>query len=807
MNTSGKTPPAVSRQPGFVHWVEAILFRARIVLLVAFALISVVLGYYALQLRPDASFEKMIPTTHPYIENYLKYENDLRASSNAIRIIVASRDGEIFDADYLETLRQITDEAFYLPGTDRGNMQSLWTPNVTWRETTESGWASGQMIPQTYDGSPEEVGTVHTNVLRSGLIGSLVSNDFKSSIVLVPLLEYDPRTGEKLDYGEFSQQLETKIRQKYSSDSIDIHIVGFAKVIGDLIEGASAVAMFFGLAWVLTCLLLWFYSRCWRSTAMAIICASTAVVWQLGILHLLGFGLDPYSILIPFLTFAIGVSHAVQNINTMAAEVYHGCTPLEAAKRSFNLLFVPGSVALLCNVVGFATLLVIEIGVIRELAINASIGVAVIIFTKMFLLPILMSYAGVSPAAVRHQDRKARSRHVFWEAISRVTEPRVAIVVVAGAAVILGFGLHFSRDLQVGDLHPGAAELRPESRYNLDNAYLIDHYSTSTDVFTVMFTTPSDRCGSYQAAVLGERFGWQMANVPGVSGVESLYNHVKGNIAGANEANLKWYGVSRNQFVVNNAVEWSPAGSRNVDCSMAPISLYLNDQKADTLTRVVEAAETYAEENGTEDMQFLLAGGNAGIQAATNIVVKHSEPLMLTLVYAIVSLLVLVEFRSFKVTASMILPLFIASVLCEAIMAKLGMGMKVATLPVIALGVGIGVDYGIYIYSKLEHYLAQGQDLRQAYYNTLRTTGTAVAFTGFTLAIGTFTWIFSEIKFQADMGLLLTFMFLWNMVGAIVVLPAIVSLLMPRLRKGRNLPVAAAEAPVLKRDLAEVNAA
>ena len=807
MNISSQNPPEGKRQPGFVHGVERLLFRSRIALLVVFALISVVLGYYATQLRPHASFEKMIPTTHPYIENYLEYENDLRASSNAIRIIVANKQGEIFDAEYLETLRQITDEAFYLPGTDRGNMSSLWTPNVTWRETTETGWASGQMIPQTYDGSPEEVSTVHTNVLRSGLIGSLVSNDFRSSIVLVPLLEYDPRTGEKLNYGDFSRQLETKIRQKYANENIDIHIVGFAKVIGDLIEGASAVAIFFALAWVLTCLLLWFYSRCWRSTSMAIICASTAVVWQLGVLKLFGFGLDPYSILIPFLTFAIGVSHAVQNINTMAAEVYAGCSPLEAAKRSFNLLFVPGSVALLCNVVGFGTLLVIEIGVIRELAINASIGVAVIIFTKMFLLPILMSYAGVSPAAVRHQERKAKGKHVFWAAISRVTEPRVAVGVVAIAAVILGVGLHYSRDLQVGDLHPGAAELRPDARYNLDNAYLIDHYSTSTDVFTIMFTTPSDRCGSYEAAVLGERFGWQMANVPGVTGVQSLYNHVKGNIAGANEANLKWYGISRNQFVVNNAVEWSPGGSRNVDCSMAPISLYLTDQKADTLTRVVEAAEKFAAENGTGEMQFLLAGGNAGIQAATNIVVKQSEPLMLGLVYAIVSLLVLMEFRSFKVTISMIVPLFIASILCEAIMANLGMGMKVATLPVIALGVGIGVDYGIYIYSKLEHYLEQGQDLKQAYYNTLRTTGTAVAFTGFTLAIGTFTWIFSEIKFQADMGLLLTFMFLWNMVGAIVVLPAIASLLMPKLRQGRARQPQEQQVKVAKRDVEEFNAA
>ena len=110
-------------------------------------------------------------------------------------------------------------------------------------------------------------------------------------------------------------------------------------------------------------------------------------------------------------------------------------------------------------------------------------------------------------------------------------------------------------------------------------------------------------------------------------------------------------------------------------------------------------------------------------------------------------------------------------------MANMGIGVKVATLPVIALGVGIGVDYGIYIYSKLSTYLVQGMPLREAYLNTLKTTGKSVAFTGMTLAIGVVLWVMSPIKFQADMGILLTFMFLWNMLGALILLPALACVL------------------------------
>jgi len=179
---------------------------------------------------------------------------------------------------------------------------------------------------------------------------------------------------------------------------------------------------------------------------------------------------------------------------------------------------------------------------------------------------------------------------------------------------------------------------------------------------------------------------------------------------------------------------------------------FLEDHKAETLTSVVNTVEAFAAKNNTKDVQFQLAAGSAGIEAATNIVIKESERLMLFLVYGIVGLLVLWEFKSWRITLCIMVPLYITSVLCEGIMAKLGLGVKVATLPVIALGIGIGVDYGIYIYNKLEYFLERGLSLKDAYFETLKTTGVAVALTGVMLALGVSTWIFSDIKFQADMG-------------------------------------------------------
>lgn len=756
--------------------LEPILFGHRIKVIFFFLAVSIFFAYQTTKLRPDASFQNMIPASHPYIANYLKYENELRPLGNVVRIAIENTQGDIYSQAYLDTLKKITDEVFYIPGVDRGNMKSLWTPNVMWFEVTEAGMTAGHIIPEGFDGTPEKLEQVKTNVVRSGRIGSLVANDHRSTIVLAPLLETDPQTGEKLDYGQFSDRIEKLVREKYETGNVKIHVTGFAKVVGDLIHGARAIALFFAITFLLACVLLYAYSRCLRSTAITILCCSLAVIWQMGIVSLLGFGMNPYSILVPFLTFAIGVSHAVQNINTMASEVYNGRSNMDAAKATFRLLFIPGTVALVCDVVGFSTLLVIDIGVIRELAIGASVGVFVIIFTKMFLLPVLMSYVGVSPACLRKQERKAHSSYRVARALSRVTEPRIARAVAAVALVILGTAWTFSRDLKIGDLDPGAPELRSTSRYNQDNAFAVSHYSTSPDVFVIMVTTKAGECGSYPVAASVERLQWEMENLPGVESSASLFTGMKKMIAGSNGGNLKWSAISRDRYISNAAHKSLPSELYNNDCSMVPVMLFLSDHKAETLSRVVQAAEKFAAEHNNEDMQFVLAAGNAGIEAATNIVIKQAEVQMLLLVYGIVALLVWWEFKSWRVTLAIMLPLYITSVLCEAIMAKLGLGVKVATLPVIALGVGIGVDYGIYIYNRLEHYLDHGLLLKDAYFETLKTTGTAIAVTGVMLALGVMTWVFSDIKFQADMGLLLAFMFLWNMVGAIVMLPALVAI-------------------------------
>ncbi len=761
-------------------FLERLIFNNRPVVILLCTLVTLFLGWQATQIRPSTSFEKMIPLSHPFIQNMMEHRNDLSNLGNTVRISVEAVNGDIFTKEYMETLRQVNDEVFYIPGVDRAGLKSLWSPSVRWTEVTEEGFAGGEVIPQTYDGSAASLEELRNNVLKSGQIGRMVANNFKSSTVDIPLLESYPDPNDqgkliKLDYRQFSHELEEKVRDKFQAQNpnVKIHIVGFAKKVGDLIDGLIMVVAFFGIALAITLVLLYWFSWCIRSTISVVSTTLIAVVWQLGLMHSVGFGLDPYSMLVPFLIFAIGISHGVQKINGIALQSSGADNALTAARRTFRQLFLPGMIAILVDAVGFITLLVIDIGVIRELAIGASIGVGVIVFTNLILLPVAISYIGISKKAVERSKADAVREHPFWRLLSNFAHPVVApiSVVIALSAGVAGFWYQKAH-LQIGDLDQGAPELRPDSRYNKDNDFIIKNYSTSSDVLVVMVKTGAEGCSTYETLAPIDELMWTMQNTAGVQSAISLVTVSKQVIKGMNEGNLKWETLSRNQDVLNNSISRAE-GLYNTDCSLAPVLIFLEDHKAETLKRAVAAVEAFAAEHESEDRKFLLAAGNAGIEAATNVVIAKSELQILILVYICVAVMCLITFRSFGAMLCIILPLILTSVLGNALMAWLGIGVKVATLPVIALGVGIGVDYGIYIYSRMESFLRAGLPLQEAYYETLRSTGKAVLFTGLCLAIGVVTWVFSAIKFQADMGLMLTFMLLWNMFGALWLLPAL----------------------------------
>ncbi|MAG81394.1 MAG: RND transporter [Sutterellaceae bacterium] len=765
--------------------VERLIFNNRVVLSVICLLLTLFLGYKATDLTINASFDDMMPNSHSFVQNYRDNATSLGGLGNSVRIVVENVNGNIYDPEYLQTLKEINDKVFLIPGVDRSFMKSLWMPVVRWTEITEEGYKGGSVMPDTYDGSAESIEALRFNVNRSGIIGSLVANNQKSSMIFMPLVEIDASTGQKLDYKEFRDTL-YDIREEYESRGVKIHVIGFAQLVGDLIHGMLEVFTYFFYAAVITTFIIYIYTRCVRSTILVVLCSVVAVIWQLGLMQLAGMVLDPYSVLVPFLIFAIGVSHGAQKMNGIMQDIGRGTHKYVAARYTFRRLFLAGLTALVADAVGFAVLTIIDIPVIRGLAISASIGVAVLIFTNLILLPIMLSYSSVSPKAAARTLRVEAGDHPFATFLGKFTERKYAYPVLAMALLMTIFGLYTATKLQIGDLDAGAPELRPDSTYNKDNAFITSNYQLSSDQFAVIVRTKERGLVDYATMLEIDRLEEILRDIPGVQTTISASSLGRSYTAAGFEGSEKWVTINRDPFVINDALNYvfdSNPEMINESRSVTPLIAYLADHKAETLDRVVAAVEKFAAEHNTEDRQFLLAAGNAGIEAATNITVKKANRTMLLYVYAAVIILCFITFRSWRAVVVAVVPLIVTSVLCEALMVYLGIGVKVATLPVVALGVGIGVDYSLYLLTV--HLMQQrtGLPLKQSFVNAVEFTGKVVALIGITLAAAVITWIWSPIKFQADMGILLAFMFVWNMLGALILIPALASVLLPDQKK------------------------
>ena len=775
----------MSQRPTVARVADALIGWRRALLLL-FVALTLGFGFSATRLRLDPAFNKMIPLGHEYMQTFQQYAATFTGANRIVLNLRWKGEGDIYNAEFMAALRRATDEVFFIPGVDRTKVTSIFAPSVRFTEVTEKGFFGDVVVPAKFAGTPADLEIVRQNVVRAGEIGSLVARDLKGALVRADLQEIDPTTGQRVSYAEIAARLEA-VRSKIGNERIDVDIVGFAKVVGDVIDGLGGVIGFFAVAFAVTALLLLVYTRSPKLTAIALAVALLPVVWLLGLLPLIGFGIDPMSILVPFLIFSIGVSHAVQMTNAWKQAVLRGKDSRAAAHEAFCALFVPGAVALLTNALGFAVILRIDIPIVRELGITACLGVSLMIATNKLLLPIVLSHLKLERRAGRRSTLDGVGRHPLWWRLSRFAERRTGIAVLAAAVLLVAVGTWQSRFLHTGDIGNGAPELREQSRYNQDSRRIVEGYNVGVDVLTVIVETQGfagDACLHPPVMQAMDRLDLFLRGVAGVRSVASVPSAARVLVTANNEGHPRWGALPATPDALSQGAEaFNPdRGMATDQCKAIQLMVFTENHEGPTIAHVVSEIKRFVAEHPTPGVRFRLAGGNVGVMAATNEAVERAEIAMLASIFGAIALLCLATFRSWTAVLCIIVPLTIVSILCNALMAMLGIGLKVATLPVIALGVGVGVDYGIYLFERIQHELHAGRDLRHAFYEAMRQRGTAAVFTAITMSVGVGTWAFSALKFQADMGVLLAFMFLVNAFGAIVLLPAMAAWFCPPAR-------------------------
>ena len=774
---------------GWVGKAAYLIFHNRKPLLWLFIAITIVLGWSATRLQVSAGFSKMIPLKHEYMLTFKEYENTF-GGANKVLVSLKNTKGDIYNKEFIETLRKITEEVFFVNGVERSSVTSIVTPNVRYTEVVEDGFKGDVLVPSNFNGSQEHIDLVKNNTRKSDWVGRIVASDHTAAMVVATLQERDPETGQRLDLREIGHKFED-IRKKYETDDYRVEVIGFAKSIADIADGAAGVLVFFAIAFVITTILLYWYSGSAMLTSYALICAIVPVIWLLGLLPFFGLALDPMSILVPFLIFSIAVSHAVQMTNGWKLETLAGHDGLTASRLCFEKLFIPGAIALLANALGFMVIAFVQIEMVQELTITATLGVTVMIITNKMLLPILLSYRQFSPESAQKLRGRENMGHALWEKLGALAERKAATGAIAIAVLAALVGFWYAKDLKVGDLGAGVPELRPDARYNKDVAGITKDYAIGVDLLQIIAVGNKDSEGPcIERPVMDkmEELELQMKQTDGVAAVVSLGGFISRTTQNYAETFIKWRSLPEDKAQLGQGVGLATRLGNELmssGCKAMTVSVFTSDHQATTIEHIINQIKAFKAANGDDDrVEFKLASGNVGVMAATNEVVHASDKWVNLALFASVSLLCVIMFRSFRVTLCIILPLALVTLLCNAVMALMDIGVKVNTLPVVALGVGVGVDYGIYLFESMTHALKEHPEmtLREAFVDALKQRGTASVFTAVTMTISVATWSLSALKFQADMGLLLAFMFLVNMLGAILLLPALAAFLVA----GRN---------------------
>ncbi|MFT4048153.1 MAG: hypothetical protein QM661_15865 [Solimonas sp.] len=338
---------------------------------------------------------------------------------------------------------------------------------------------------------------------------------------------------------------------------------------------------------------------------LPLICSVTAVIWEFGLLRLLGIGLDPFAILVPFLILAVSVSHGVQYVNAWVGEItLNRRNSFDASLETWRRLAIYGTMAIMTDVVGFALIGLIPIDIIREMALNATLGMLAIIVTNKVMMPILLTWVDIGdPVAFQaKQDRRDGVFDPLWRWISGIVQPKPAIVAILIGAALYGWSFWKGEDLQVGDSQKGAPELLPDSRFNQDMVAITDNFSIGTDIFKVVAELDPESCVRYDMMEQIDRFDAHMENTVGVQGVMSLPWAAKQANSAFSEGSPKFRVLPRNQYTMVQAITPIPTstGLLNQNCSALAVFIFTKDHTAATLERIVDKTKAFNKSNAAE---------------------------------------------------------------------------------------------------------------------------------------------------------------------------------------------------------------
>jgi len=762
------------------RYIDFIL-RHRFSLLAVIGVITAFFCFRVYSLKIATDFFSLYPPRHEYIKLYKQYRK-MFGSANVLVCAVEVKEGDIYNLDTINRVNRITQELLTTEGCNALQVISLTHPKL--KNVQVTSWGI-QIRPVMWPQLPQDQADLNRIRMavysNEGIRGFFVSSDDKAASIMVGFWE------EGVNPVKLYDRLE-QIKAKETDANTNIYFTGYPALYANIYHYAPQVYRVF-LATVLVMLgLLFFYFRTWQGVFLPILSVVVSAIWGLGFASLFGFALDPLVMVVPILMSATALSHSVQSMNWYHQEYEKHADKIPAIRSAYRSFFAPAAASIFTDGMGILTIAVATIPLMRKLAIFCSFWLITVFVSVVTLNPIVLSFLRPPKKGKIEHEYKGKFYNMVAQLLIKPSLGRGRWAILVLAVVIFVVGGYYSLKLKVGDTEAGAALLFPNHPYNQSFRFFNQKFVGATQLVIIAEGKEEGAIKDFHTLEAMEDFQRFMETDGGAGGTLTFTNMIKRIFRMFHEGNPKWEMIPEDpkhlgQIGFLIASNTSPGEmDRWVDYSWtnATITCFYKDYNNELITQSIAKAKEFIDAHPVEKVRFRLAGGLLGILAAVNEEVEYSYWLSMGLAFSVVFITLIVTYRNFTAAFLLLIPLAISQILSSVFMLIYGIDMNINSLPVATTAIGIGIDYGIYLLSRIKEEYALSGDFNQANRRAVETTGKAIIFTATTLIAGVIFWFFVDLKFQAEMGLLLGLLMFLNMVCALVFIPSLVSIFKPK---------------------------
>lgn len=759
-----------------------LIVRNRAVVLSVIVAGTLGFAYLSLKIEMYTAFSDLLPADHPYIRVHNRFWQTF-GGANVVLLAVEVSEGDIFNVATLEKIQKLTETVERTPGVNNYQIFSIARQKV--KDVRATAWGI-EVEPVMWPSVPQSAQEIDRlkNIVYSNptIVGRLVSADGKAALITAAFHE------ERLDYAALFGRVQQAIKHAQDSNT-RVYAAGEPILYGWIYYHLRSIALIIALTCLSILVILVLYYRNLNGVMIPIISALVTFLWGTGFTALMGYNFEPLVLVVPFLIAARTISHSIQFRERFFEELERYGDKETAAVESAAGLMMPGSISIVTDAIGLTVLLLAPMPILTKLAIAGSFWVLSNLVTVVILDPILCCYF---PAP--RQIHKGGEGHWLEAPLRRVgsfcVHPTGGIVIIAGFAAVIVWSLYWYQFLTIGDSRPGSPLLWADSEYNQSVRHINRKFQGTDHLYVIVEGRAESAMKAPQVLQKIESFQRYMMRSPHIGSSDSLVDLTRQINTVLHYNDPRWGLLPQSSDEVGGILMVAEHGSEpgdfdrwvNYNFQHARVTFFLYDHRGDTLRDVIERATEFINNNPLEEARFELASGYAGVLAAANEVIARSDKITLGLMLAAQLVFCALGFRSVIAGLLFVGVVLMSNTFGMALMAYWNVGLNVNTLPVVSLGIGFGEDYGIYIVSRaIEEYRRENRtDLKHAVVEAVSTAGKAVLYTAFLISASIAFWAFSPLRFQAEMGIQLLIVLTMNMLGGLLLLPALIALLKPR---------------------------